>query len=306
MIRHVRLVTLTFLLGAMPGALAFAASPTSGVMGGITADSPVNGAFETETHPASAFPLRIEDLQEIPGGRPLDETVGPPLDIRKDALKEAALSLGARGALAYRSYEIRQELRQYESYLDKVFDFRQLLIAAPSGLLIEPPIVSESDDALIIDPQGLKAAVADRIYEISKNAKIVTSPRNWRAYLERSWGSVDMPPDILRPKTKEERAEWRENVKIGWKQGYSQADETFTNDVQRLIAEFNGMVRYRKLLAQGMISSPFALQTDRGVTGGGKDDKGRAQAMRIGDRAIQITGVPELVPGAAQWQPANQ
>lgn len=273
---------------------------------GASNTAPLNDAFSPETHPAGAFPLRIEDLQEIPGGRSLDEAVGPPIDIRKDALKEAALSLGARGGLAFRSYEIRQELRAYEPYLDKVFDFRQLLIAAPSGLLIEPPIVSESDDALIIDPQGLKAAVADRIYDISKNARIVTVPRNWRNYLERSWGAVELPPDILRPKNKQERAEWRDNVLVGWKQGYSQADETFENDINRMTAEFNGMVRYRKLLAQGMISPPFALQTDRGVTGGGKDADGRAQAMRIGDRAIQITGVPELVPGAAQWQPGNQ
>lgn len=267
--------------------------------GGVPKTAPLNDAFSPETHSASEFPLRVEDLQEIPGGRDLDEAVGPPIDIRKDALKEAALSLGARGGLAYRSYEIRQELRAYTSYLDKVFDFRQLLVSAPSGLLIEPPIVSESDDALIIDQAGLKAAVADRILDISKNARIVTAPRTWRVYLERTWGSVELPPDILRPKNKEERAEWRINVATGWKQGYAQADETFADDINRLIADFNGMVRYRKLLAQGMISSPFALQTDRGVTGGG-------QSMRIGDRAIQITGVPELIPGAAQWQPANQ
>ena len=43
------------------------------------------------------------------------------------------------------------------------------------------------------------------------------------------------------------------------------------------------MIRYRKLLAQGIVSAPYALQIDRGVTGGGDE-------MRIGDRAVTITG----------------
>jgi defect-in-organelle-trafficking protein DotC len=286
------------------GVVPVAAQATS--FSGASASMPINDAFSPEIHPAGAAPLSVKDLQNIPGGAPLKQDMGPPIDIRKDALREAALSLGARGGLAFRTFQIREDLKKYEGYLDKVFDFRQLLIPAPSGLMIEPPIVSETDDALIIEPAGLKAAVADRILNINQNARIVTAPRTWRTYLERSWGAVELPPDILRPKTDEERAEWRKYVDTGWAQGIAQANETFENDLHRLSADFGGMVRYRKLLAQGMISSPFALQTDRGITGGGKDNQGRAQALRIGDRAIQMTGVPELVPVGKQWQPANQ
>lgn len=252
-----------------------------------------------EVHTADQAPLTLQNLKDIPPGKPLEDQMGPPIDIRKEALKEAALSLGARAGLAARTYEIRRELKSYDGYLDRVFDFRQLLIAAPSGLMIEPPIISEADDALIIDGQGLKAAVADKILNIGVNARIVTAPRTWRTYLEREWGDVELPPDLLRPKTNEERAEWKKNVEIGWAEGYGQADDTFEQDVARLLADFNGMVRYRRLLAQGMVSAPFALQTDRGVTGGGSE-------MRIGDRAVQITGLPELVPGVQQWSPASR
>ncbi|HNQ92190.1 MAG TPA: type IV secretory system conjugative DNA transfer family protein, partial [Alphaproteobacteria bacterium] len=66
------------------------------------------------------------------------------------------------------------------------------------------------------------------------------------------------------------------------------------------VADFDGMVRYRKLLAQGMVSPPFAQQIDRGVTGG---DDG---AMRIGDRAVVITGTPQLISGSQEWQPASR
>ena len=43
-----------------------------------------------------------------------------------------------------------------------------------------------------------------------------------------------------------------------------QANETFQDDLNVLLADFRGMIRYRSLLAQGMVSPPYALQVDRG------------------------------------------
>lgn len=249
----------------------------------------------------SPMPPSLRDLQEIPSmSKELiegDESL--PLDIRKEALREAALSYGARGGLAARTYEIRRDLDMRASYLDKVFDFRQLLIAAPSGLMIEPPIISESLNALLIEGDGQQAAVADSIYNINANARIVSAGRNWRQYLERDWGIVEEPPEILRPKDKEEREFWRELVEQGWREGYTQADEIFEQDLNLMVADYNGMIRYRQLLTQGMVSPPFALQVDRGVTGDGS-------LMRVGDRAVKITGQPQLITGHEQWQPANR
>lgn len=141
--------------------------------------------------------------------------------------------------------------------------------------------------------------MSDRIFNISRNAKIVPTARTWRSYLEREWGTVEPPPDVLRPENREERELWIAKVEQGWIEGVRQANETFEEDLNRLIADFEGMVRYRVLLSQGMVSPPFALQTDRGITGGGSE-------MRVGDRAVQITGVPELITGADQWQPASR
>jgi defect-in-organelle-trafficking protein DotC len=222
-----------------------------------------------------------------------------PFDIRKESLKEAALSYGARGGLAARSFEINKNIADRATYMDRVYDFRQLLIAAPSGFMIEPPIISESLKALLIEGDGQKAAVSDAIYKINENVKIVSAPRNWRQYLERTWGPVEEPPEILRPKDEKERADWRENVKRGWLEGYEQADEVFAQDLNRLQSEFAGMVRYRQLLAQGMVSAPFAQQIDRGVTG-------EDATMRVGDRAVVITGVPQLITESQRWQPANR
>lgn len=220
------------------------------------------------------------------------------LNMRRDALKEAALSYGARGGLAARTYLIRGDLETRVTQLDKTFDFRQLLIPAPSGLLIEPPIISENVNALIIEGGGQEAAVSDRIYEIIQSAQIVSTARHWRNYLEREWGDVTPPPEILRPTNKEERELWVRYVREGWEKGVEQADEIFTDDLNQLSADYNGMVRYRLLLAQGMVSPPYSLQVDRGVTA----ENGK---MRIGDRNIKISK-PEFVPGTEKWQPASR
>jgi len=245
-------------------------------------------------------PPGLHELQNIPRENFFgEEGGGLPFDIRQEAIKEAALSFGARGGLAMRTYEIREEMEQREPYLDRVFDFSQLLIPAPSGLLIEPPVITESVNAMLIQTGGQQAAVSDRIYNIVKNANIVSTPRTWRNYMDREWGTVEKPPDILRPENDEEREVWMELVTKGWKLGYEQANDIFEEDLNRLMADFQGMIRYRMLLRQGMISPPYALQVDRGVTGGGRE-------MRIGDRAVEITGVPELITGFEQWQPASR
>jgi len=243
-------------------------------------------------------PPVLRDLQEQTTGTELKPgELG--LQIRADALREAALSYGARGGLAYRTFEIQRRLAEYDVSMSKTFNFSRLLIAAPSGLLIEPPIVSEAQRAVLVKSGGQAAAVADRIYRINRVARIVTAARNWRLYLERDWGRVEPPPDILLPKDEHERAEWREWTKQGWAAGILQAEETFESDIDRLTSDFIGMVRYRELLAQGMISPPYALADDRGITGGGSE-------MRVGDRGVTITDPSSLIPRSSEWIPATR
>lgn len=257
------------------------------------------GAKRTTQGEDDPAPPSLEELQNIRKENKTKDKSGLRFDIRKEAIKDAATSYGARGGLAWRTYEIRKELEDRARYMDKVFDFRQLLIPAPSGLLIEPPIINESLNDLIIQADGQTAAVSDRLYQIINNARIVSTSRTWRTYLERDWGVIDPPPDILRPENAEERQVWIELVTKGWQMGVEQANEIFQDDLNVLMADFQGMIRYRSLLSQGMITPPYALQVDRGITGGKEE-------MRIGDRAVQITGVPELLTGSGQWQPANR
>jgi defect in organelle trafficking protein DotC len=248
------------------------------------------------TPEASPPPPTLTDLQEQKtGAETKPEVLG--LQIRGDALREAALSYGARGGLAHRTFEIQRRLAEHATSLTRVFDFTRLLIAGPSSLLIEPPIISEAQRAVIVNGGGQEAAVADRVYRINRAARIVTAARNWRLYMERDWGRVDPPPGLLLPKDAEERKQWRQWINEGWNAGVQQAEETFEADLDRLTNDFIGMVRYRELLAQGMVSPPYALAQDRGVTGGGSE-------MRVGDRGLMITGPSSLIPRSERWTTA--
>jgi len=241
----------------------------------------------------------IDDTSQTQPLDSLAEALEESNEIRLDALRQAAVSYGARAGLAKRTNEIRESMETKSGAMDSIYDFRRLLIPAPSGLLIEPPIISEGEDATLIEMDGQSAAVADRIYNINRNARIVSSPRNWRAYLERDWGKVELPPQILFPQNAEEKKVWIENLTKGWEEGLKQADEIFQADLNKLVADYSGMIRYRKLLAQGIVSAPFALQVDRGVTGGGDE-------MRVGDRAVAITGPSQLMTEAFEWQPVSR
>ena len=205
-----------------------------------------------------------------------------------------------RGGLAKRSFQITERLKSFEPTFDRVFNFRALLIKAPSGLLIEPPIVRESLDATTILPDGSEAAVADQILQINKQAKIVTAPRDWRSYLTFNYQTdIPPPPRVLWPKNRKEQLNWNEWVKQGWDAGYEQGELIFESNLARLSAEYSGMVRYRTLLAEGKISQPYALQEDRGITGGKNE-------MRVGDRALRITGPSQFLTGADLWKPADR
>lgn len=287
--RHTFLIALAACAASLP--LMTSSAHAANTLFGTTSPPPAE-QLDPDVKPQS-----LEELQNIKA--PLKTDSKMPIDIRRDAIKEAALSYGARGGLAYRTWHIRRSLETRSSFLDKIFNFRALLITAPSGLLMEPPIVSETIDNMLIEAGGQTAAVADTIFNINKNVEIVSAPRNWRQYLDREWGAIEEPPEVLKPNNAEERAIWKEYVAKGWLEGQEQADDVFEMDLNALLADFNGMVRYRRLLAQNMVTLPFTQQVDRGVTGDGT-------TMRIGDRAVAITEIPRLVTGSEVWQPASQ
>src|SRR3990167_2223820 len=80
------------------------------------------GGCTTYVHTTADADIGYVNVASLPEG---SNNINP---IRLQALEETASTLGARGALAFRSDRINKSLEKQANYLDQVFDFNQLLL----------------------------------------------------------------------------------------------------------------------------------------------------------------------------------
>ena len=86
-----------------------------------------------------------------------------------------------------------------------------------------------------------------------------------------------------------------QSVRVGWEKGLQQAYSIFQQNLARLKRDYRGMVLYRKLLQEKMISPPFVARTELGITGNGSD-------MRINDQVLRIVELPKLQSNGRNWR----
>ena len=211
--------------------------------------------------------------------------------IRLKAIKDTATTLGARGALAWRSLQIDNSLKQEASYLDQVFDFNKLLIDND----VLPPVITQDDNSLRLDNDDT-IRLASKTYKIVSPARFVTVAPTWRTYLWMSYDKPSMPNRTLLPITQTEAAVWNLYLKKGWKEGLRQANDIFRVNLDRLKRDYDGIVLYRQLLAQKMVSAPYVAKANLGITG-------NANQMSINDRILRITANSKLQTNASKWNP---
>lgn len=212
--------------------------------------------------------------------------------IREMAIRETALSLGAQAGLAWRAKFIDEELTKEARTLDAVFDFNSLIL--PHNIL--PPVLLEGRNTLnLADEHSIR--VSDRTYKISKQAKFITTPPNWRQYLWMDYKKPEMPNITLLPKNKQEKEVWKKCVTKGWKDGVEQANIILEENIARIKEDFGGMILYRKLLAMNMVSAPFVSEADLGITGDGSQ-------LHIDDRVLRISALPALNTDSKAWRAA--
>jgi defect-in-organelle-trafficking protein DotC len=210
--------------------------------------------------------------------------------LRSRSLKDTAMSLGAQGGLAWSSNEIDHWLEKDKKYLDSIFNFNALVLE--HGVM--PPVLEVGDGSLnLADPNTIR--VADRTYKIVQQARFATTPPNWREYLWLDYSKPELPDKTLLPRNAMEQKIWSDGIKAGWEKGVEQAYSIFQQNLARLKRDFNGMLLYRRLLRQKMISAPFVARTELGVTGDGSD-------MRINDQVLRIVEHPQLQTNSKGWQ----
>lgn len=209
--------------------------------------------------------------------------------IRSDAIQSAALSFGMQAGFAKESQEINDQLNKNGAYYDKIFDFGKIEIE--DGLL--PPVISEGIDAYN-QPNDNEVRASDKLYRIEFPAKIVNTPPTWRDYLLIPFSDAQTPDETVLPKNNAEKELWDHYAVQGWSQGVQQARDVLDDNTGRLKRDFEGMIRYKKLYEQGLVTKPIVARSELGVTGGGNE-------MAIGDRLIQLTQKSELNPDSKKW-----
>lgn len=275
-----------------PVALPVPSSPTLSPGAASPIDTPLSGAAEMPQISDVTRPPSMESLMAVrPGYSPRPDTSAA----HDDAVRHAAWAYGAQGGLAARSFALNDMLSRYEATLDQTFDFRPLVLPAGSGqTLLRPPVVSEAQMAMVLDPSGQTARETRRIFRVTREAQLVSAPPQWRTWLVRSITMPETPPDAVRPRTRHEVDVWREGVARGWAAGERQAVEIFLDDLARLERDLIGMARYRLLLKAGKVEAPEVAFFQRD-TSGGKD------VLREDDTEIRIRSQPGLDANRAHW-----
>jgi defect-in-organelle-trafficking protein DotC len=213
-------------------------------------------------------------------------------EIRKQALRDTAISIAAQSGLASRAAEINKILLGQQRQLDSVYNFNALLLEHN----VLPPVLVEGRATHNLEGEE-EVRISDRSYRIIKQARFVTTTPHWREYLELHYSPPEKPhPTLLpNPNIPGERKVWKEAITEGWKQGLEQADIIFSDNVARLTEDYVGMVRYRSLLNQGMVSEPFVSRTELGVTG-------TSEELNINDQVLRIVALPALNNKSKHWQ----
>jgi defect in organelle trafficking protein DotC len=211
--------------------------------------------------------------------------------IRLTAIEGAASSLGARGALAWRSEQINTTLTRQESFLDSIFNFNALML--PHNVV--PPVLVEGNNQYSQDDPNT-VRMSSKTYKILKPAHFATTPPTWRTYLSMPYKKPNLPDRAVLPVTADEITIWNKLYVAGWNSGLSQANMIFNSNLNRLKRDYNGIILYRKLYTQKMISSPYVSEAKLGITG----DK---DAIKINDRVLRITNASMIQTNSSKWQP---
>lgn len=259
---------------------------------GILVLSACTPTYDTAVYPPRADTTdlaQLRVLRQVKMEKDTSESINP---MRLDGLRQAAMTVGAQGALANRSVALNSLLKHQSGNMDQIFNFNLMMLSHN----VLPPVLTEGNNTLNLqDPNTIR--VADRTYSIVAQAHFVTVPPTWRDYLWMTYKKPEVPDKTLLPKNAAEVAEWKKYVQKGWEEGMMQANNIFADNLNRLQRDYIGMALYKSLYNQKMISAPFVAKADLGITGGGDD-------LTINDSVLRITAVPQLNTESKTWTPA--
>lgn len=212
--------------------------------------------------------------------------------IRRNAIEQESYSIGAQAGLYWRYNGIVHilETSQMSTLLDQAFDFNR----AMSGNNILLPVISEARESFVMTDDGQTARSSQRSWEIIENSRITTTVPTWREYLYQFTEAPNSAPSGLMPYNPTEQSIWQTGLCAGFQGGIDQANMIFGDRLTRLVRDYSGMLRFRMLAEQKIVSLPSVDEGYLGISV--QSDK-----VHVDDRIIRITE-PVRFNDPNQWQ----
>ena len=211
-------------------------------------------------------------------------------------VRTAALTYGAQGGLAARSFAINEMLRRYQAQLDSAYDFRALVLPVGTGqTLMRPPIVSAAQMAFALGDSGQVARETSCIYQITREAQLASAPPNWRTYLVRIWVQ-SAPADRWRAAAHQAGGRLLEQVggrRLGAGREAGRRDLPLRSR-SAASATSSAWRATACCCAPGWSNSPSVAFQNQAVDGG-------RDSLHVGDQTIRITDQPGLQGNPRRW-----
>lgn len=267
--------------GHLAGAVA--ATPPSD-MGAMT--SPVSHTVPIQP-PARAL-RRVEEAKGVVavglGSRGIK-------NVRLRVMRQTAYTLGVQSGAHWREQQVNAILHKNAANLDKIFDFRPLLLDHGQVL---PPVIDVVHGAIRLDSPTSGSSVVTT-YRIEAPAKLVSTPPNWRSWIVLHFPPLTRVSRLLLPKTDAEKKVWAREVVKGWAVGVQEYNAAYAARLHSLERDYIGIVRYTILAQQHIISVPQFATGNLGIQIHGHQ-------LDIGQRLFRISW-PSGFTSATHWHP---
>lgn len=213
----------------------------------------------------------------------------PSENLRIKTLKEAAETLAFQAGVKWRYDQVIRAVETRTFDLDRIFNFSLLLI---DGRVL-PPVIQWANKSTTVESNEYATSVEAQ-YQIIASARIVSTAPSWRDYLCFSFDALNtVAPEVL-PSTSEEKAVWKQAATKGWEAGVLHADEIFAINMNKLVLEYRGILRFKMLSERGIVSVPVLAEGNLGVQVGDN-------VLSVNQQTFRIT-VPAAFRAAEQWR----
>lgn len=237
---------------------------------------------------AAEYPHELNAIMEMKSGGQGEKT-SQNENLRSKILRESAHTLAFQAAVKWRYAKLLHavEFRCHE--IEKIFNFAPLLINSR----VLPPVIQWADKSTTVENSTYATSV-DAQYRIISPARLVSTPPSWRDYLVFNFEALDAVSADVLPGTSKEKNIWKTAAAKGWEEGIEHANEIFTLNMDKLVSEYRGILRFKMLADKGIVSVPTLAEGHLGVRIGDN-------VLNVNQQTFRIT-VPAEFRAAELWQ----